>query len=407
MSPPEWITRLYIEKSLRKGLNLPNLKIRECKISQATNVGDHYSSSMLQGLLTIQKNKEESEENLSVIIKIPPPGTYMERTRDLKPFGREISMFTKILPKMNELLLKAFPDHEKLYAECYFGEEKTAQESILILEDLRQSGFILNNQSEGLDMDHTTLVLKSLAKLHVSSLIVVDNDPEIIDLYDKYQWSPGHEDLCGNIFRRAVHVVGEVIKRWENEPKKEIYYRKIKALEEIIVEKIINIFKRDVTKINVICHGDAWITNMLFRYDNNNQVNGMKFLDFQLAHYNNPVFDLIFFIFTTSQNRFNDIDPLLKIYYDAFLETINKLDYQIKKPFSLEILKNEFKNQLFYGLAISLSGLPATPTKSSDDPKMDVMLDDSGSLDERLYNSKMLSRSLKVVLPYFERLGVF
>lgn len=396
------ITIPYLEEALRKGLNFPDLKIQKMDLTTATGVGDHYSSLLLQGRLIIQ-----NYENLNIIIKIPPPGTFMERTQDLKPFTREITMLTKILPSLNNILRKAFPNHEKLYAECYFSEEKTIQESILILEDLRQSGFTLHDQFERLDFDHTALVIKSLAKLHASSLIYIDNNPDDINLYDKYIWSRGHEKLCENLFKRAVAVVSEIIKKWENEPKKDLYYHKIKVLEEVIVEKVINMFSRDDTKLNVLCHGDVWVTNLMFRYDNYNKVNGMKLIDFQMAHYNNPVLDLIFFIFTTSQNRFTDIDPLLKTYYEAFVETTNKLNYQIRKPFTLEILKNEYKNKLFYGLAVALNGLQTTPTGPSDDPKEDIMLDDDGSVKESVYFSQTLSNSLKEILPYFEKLGVF
>lgn len=405
---PDWITVPYLENSLQKGLNFPNLKILKCDISHATAVGDHYASIMLRGSLVIRKT-EKKEENLSIIIKIPPAGSFAEKTSDLKPFAREIKMFTKTLPVSHQILKKAFPNHEKFYAECYFSEEKTIQETILILEDLRQSGFTLGDRFRGLDFDHTTLVLKSLAKLHASSLIYIDNDPDPISLYDIYVWTHESEDLCNSIFKKGVGVIAEAIKTWENEPRKDVYYRKMKALEEVVVEKLINIFARDDTKLNVICHGDCWCNNMMFRYDKNNKVNGIKFLDFQICHYNNPALDLNYFIFTSSKNRFTNVDALLEIYYNTFIETLDKANYQLKKPFTLQILKDEFKNKLFYGLITTLCILPITMADPSDAPKLDDMLDEDRKEDgsTKVYRSKKFSELLKVALPFFEKHGVF
>jgi hypothetical protein len=404
---PDWITVPYLEKALQKGFNNPKLKIQKCDLSHATAVGDHYASIMLRARLSIQKSEKE-EENLSIIIKIPPLGSFAEKTADLKPFGREIKMFTKTLPASNKILLKAFPNHEKFYAECYFGEEKTLQESIIILEDLRQSGFTLGDRFGGLDSDHTTLVLTSLAKLHASSLIYIENDPDPINLYDMYVWSHSNEEMCANIFKKGVGVIADVIKTWENEPKKDGYYRKMKALEEVAVEKLINVFAKDDTKLNVICHGDCWINNMMFRYDNNNKVNGIKFLDFQISHYNTPALDLNYFIFTSAKSRFTNVDQLLEIYYETFMETIKKMNYKLKKPFTLQILKEEFREKLFYGLLTILCIFPITMADPADAPKLDDMLGDEKKEDgTRVYRSKKFSEILKVALPFFEKHGVF
>lgn len=33
-----------------------------------------------------------------------------------------------------------------------------------------------------------------------------------------------------------------------------------------VTEKIVNLMKLDETKFSVLCHGDCWVNNMLFKY---------------------------------------------------------------------------------------------------------------------------------------------
>lgn len=415
IAAPEWITTSYIEESMQKSLNLPELKIHKCDISYATAVGDNYGSILLRARLLLQKSNNSQQENFVFVMKIPPAfnADFFEQlmkdqqVKDIQTFPREIKMYTKTLPASNALLLKVFPNHEKFYAECYFHEVRSNQIACLALEDLHQSGFKMADRVKGLDLDHTTLVLQSLAKFHASSLILLDNDPETLDLHDMYAWADDNRFIVTNMYVKPFGCVADSVLTWEDEPKKDEYYRKLKALEAVAADKLIKNYERDDAKFNVLCHGDCWVNNMMFRYDADNKVNGIKFVDYQLTNYNTPAIDLVYFILTSTQSRFENVESLLKIYYETFMETVNKLNYKLKKPFTLEILKSEFESKLFYGLATILSILPITMADQSEAPKLDDLIGEDKSAEKgKIYRGKEFTKILKVALPYFEKHGV-
>ena len=67
----------------------------------------------------------------------------------------------------------------------------------------------------------------------------------------------------------------------------------------------------------VICHGDLWWANILFKYDVNDLPLEVKFIDFQSSRVSSLVTDLLAFSFTSlpPDIRREHMDSLLKVLY--------------------------------------------------------------------------------------------
>lgn len=86
-------------------------------------------------------------------------------------FPREINMMTETLVKMNKALRSL--NEDVLSAEVYYV--KLESPSILVMEDLKSSGFRMANRQTGFDLLHSELALKSLARFHASSIYFLEN----------------------------------------------------------------------------------------------------------------------------------------------------------------------------------------------------------------------------------------
>lgn len=69
---------------------------------------------------------------------------------------------------------------------------------------------------------------------------------------------------------------------------------------------------------NSICHNDFWVNNMMLKWDEAGNPIDMKIVDFQVAHLNSCVLDLIFFLFTSVQKDVlkENVKDFLKLYFD-------------------------------------------------------------------------------------------
>ncbi|KAJ9592873.1 hypothetical protein L9F63_015451 [Diploptera punctata] len=99
-----------------------------------------------------------------------------------------------------------------------------------------------------------------------------------------------------------------------------------------------------------IAHSDFWVNNMLFKYDESNShmdkekscPTGIKFVDFQVTAYASPVKDLIFLLFSSSEDGLLDkyYDYFLNLYHKEFIRILAKMGCDIE-PFTYKHFLNE------------------------------------------------------------------
>lgn len=82
-------------------------------------------------------------------------------------FNTEIIMMTTTLKEMEKIL----DDDTKFCAKCLYGQDNPPA---IIIEDLTELGFRLADRQTGLDLQHSLLAIKNLAKFHASSVAVVE-----------------------------------------------------------------------------------------------------------------------------------------------------------------------------------------------------------------------------------------
>lgn len=172
---------------------------------------------------------------------------------------RELQERNGIVPEENGF-------HE--YAECYGVVDREPDESLL-LEDLKEAGFVMiDHRKDRVTIDHARLVFDALGKFHALSFALRDQQP------DK--------------FRDLAERIPEILLRLNNSDALRGYFDWLKglvysAIDESesstlvkIKEKIDDsLFEVGAAMVDgaaaepyaVICHGDCWINNILFHFD--------------------------------------------------------------------------------------------------------------------------------------------
>lgn len=179
LDAPEWLNTQFFTKVLGNHEKAPELKVLKIHISPASAKGDHYASVMFRGNVSYTTHKGEFSKSL--IIKTMPEveGHKKELLSNSHLFKTEIGMYSKALPKFEEIL-HAAGDKTKLCPECIYYSLEPRQ--LLIFEDLVPQGYIVVR-----DRDATTEELHAaytkLAKIHAVSFHLLN------DVGSKYRYN--------------------------------------------------------------------------------------------------------------------------------------------------------------------------------------------------------------------------
>lgn len=167
---------------------------------------------------------------------------------------------------------------------------------------------------------------------------------------------------------------------------------------------------------NVLCHGDLWSNNVLFRYSEDDMtVQECMFVDYQMCFYSSPVLDLHYF-FVTSLNktdRMNGTDYMIQFYHKHLAKNLRKLGYKKRIPTLLD-LQMDFLDSGAYGIFTMMSVLPVVRAPPSEDSSLDNLTDQSSDqpskameMKRRVYANPIFIDALEELIPHFERKGYF
>ncbi|XP_055543463.1 uncharacterized protein LOC129729009 [Wyeomyia smithii] len=405
----DWIDHDLLEKILRseKGSNgQQELKIVSFDVSAATKKGDNYASEMYRVL--IEYIREGRPEKCSRILKVIPSGEIQRIVMENNNiFPREIAVYRDILPKIHKLL-RSMSDESPLSPNCSFitNDPKT----MLVFEDLKDSGFEMVDRKRGLGIEETKLVLKKLAKLHACSALVYKEQPEIMEpvLEGAINTNPNRQDFL--VFHKmCARQVARLVECWE-EPKYKTILEKLQKLPLTTIAKGCQVYTRDDTVFNVLNHDDLWTSNLMFKFKNG-AVDDVLMLDYQLAYYGSPGVDLNYFLFGSVQYELREEYWLefIREYYDVLRETLVKLKYTDHIP-SLQEIHVELIRTGFHSVNAVFCLLPLAMMEKTDNAEMDVFLQDNDvgeTFRKTIFANPKYEPVLKRALVLFDLLGYF
>ncbi|KAF5269655.1 hypothetical protein FQR65_LT05995 [Abscondita terminalis] len=210
---------------------------------------------------------------------------------------------------------------------------------MLVLEDLSALNYKMCNRQKGLDLNHCLLTIKKLAYLHAASLAIYEENPEVISTCRNFQKT----SLYNSFFEVSFQ---ETIKACRREPSLQKF---VKNIKREFLEKYVTARKPD-PNLNVLIHSDFWCNNFLFRYNDDESLNDVLFVDFQINIFASPFYDLHFFLASSPNLEVKKMhtSTILNCYYEAFTNYANDLNVRTKIPNRNEFHK-EFRDKAYIG----------------------------------------------------------
>ncbi|XP_017046189.1 uncharacterized protein LOC108091480 [Drosophila ficusphila] len=309
--------------------HLSGARLLSYQASSLTQPGDNYGSVLLAIHAQLQRPEGGMFEK-QLVAKLPPTDPkYWQFFQPERTCPTEIAVYKVLAPALTTLQdeagipvesqFKGFPRYFGSRVSLVPSSGRVDQNAVLVLENVRQSGFLPGRRLVPFDLPHTLLALRSMAQFHALPLALRLLKPEVFrdqvqPFFRKFDWHAAAPEWKKVMkaetledVRRATNDNSELVAR-------------VAELADEFFEFLAADPDRPDGPFTSIIHCDFWINNLMFSYEPSGTPNGLKIIDFQTAQYDSVVHDIISFLLSSVDTAILEIhfEHMLSAYYEAF-----------------------------------------------------------------------------------------
>ncbi|CAH2089111.1 unnamed protein product [Euphydryas editha] len=304
------------------------------------------------------------KDYLNLFVKQAALGEKIRSSTKILIYEIENFFYNKLL-KNYEAIEERYmvPSEHRLITPKFYASNDECCKEILILEDMTSKGYQSFNRFETIDWKYASKSVQNLAKLHALSFAWSVNDPERFKNTTKLNLNAYISlwlDLLKNATTRAIEVT-----RPENKERMEKFCKDVTKND--VFRDFFNPIRRPV-----IAHGDYRPSNLLHRKLDDGEIEVIS-VDYQTLFKSNPIFDLMYFIFTGSDKNFrkNHFKETIEHYYKELRAALERLNLDPDDIYPREDFDYELKKMMPFGLLISMFLLLIITVEEEDAPKVE------------------------------------
>lgn len=310
-------------------------------------------------------------------------------------FYNEMDAYAYVVPSLRHFI---GPDGHLPLPLCLFAG-RDPHGDIIALEDLVPSSHRMADRLKGLDYSHCKLVMQviyrhtvqiiaynGLFSDHLQELGVLHGTVRAMKQMAGKQFTTAREHLNEVVYTMVAadfysHSLDSSLKEALHSLRQSnadgdlnVAIQKIDRLSGKMMFQIMYDCVVDVEEPwTVLCHGDLWINNLMFKYDATDRCVGVRLVDLQTMRYSSPVIDILHFLYTSVEFDVRDrhMEQLLRDYMASMCATVTQLadrqgDDDVVQPlqpmdFDRELfaLRGQMRKKALYGLGICMWLMPA------------------------------------------------
>lgn len=403
---PNWVNQDYFLPIIKN--DQENFqKVSSFKSIAATAPGDNYCSVMLRIIIEVEL-KDSTTTQIGYILK-----TMLENsnsgsviTNSMNMFPKEKHMYSIILPKFVKLFKEAGVE-VRFGPTCKYSEE-TPERITLVMDDLKRTNYVNSDRLQGLNMNQMTRVLRKLAKMHAVSARFFELEGSYGELYKNSLFKEANRHIYLQLQRAKDPLLKNAMREWPLDDI-EYYIQSLTESEQAFNEGL-RLNDADPNEFNVLNHGDLWTNNIMFRYDEHDEIDDVLFVDFQMGKWGTPVIDLWYLIITSAalDIKVKEFDQFIYIYQKQLVKSLKILNYTKPIP-SLKYLHMQLLKYGYWGFNTAKSVLGGILLPTGNDASLENFLKPGPEGDALRYKSvsnKYYSSAMSVILPFLRHKGL-
>ncbi|XP_055677686.1 uncharacterized protein LOC129786593 [Lutzomyia longipalpis] len=405
MKVPDFLTKDVLVKIIENGYNFVDFTINNVKVESGVPDGENYCSRVYRVFVDVI-DSEKNVERIQLFIKEQlTKDTSEELLENMELFVKEIDMLENILPMLSKIAGGV------QFAPKFFHSISEPKVKLIASQDLTEINYHMANRHNSLDYDHCCIALAKLGQMHAASMILAKENPSLMDKYNYgiFHGTVGKKSYIESILGPNFLVLCDSAEKWEGFEEISAKLNKMKDNFWAIV------YESDLDKndgYRVLTHGDFWINNFLFKYD---EVTGKPidtiFVDLTYSHYTSPANDVQYFLNTSPKNEIRESrrEDLIRVYYASFERTLSDLNHRVIPTFDDLLVEMRKKEMFGFMSAIFILPLVLMERQSPLGYGIDGLVEPETSKDmiNIMITGKSYTETIKLILKRADKLKLF
>ncbi|XP_050071961.1 uncharacterized protein LOC126559832 [Anopheles maculipalpis] len=393
LSSPGWLNDEFFQHVLCEYERDPKVRLVDtCVLRPGTKAGDHFASVMYRTTVRYQIGGVEKSINLIMKIKPVSEGLKKELLEEEDFFGKEIRMYTQVLPEMARLMESIGEEYK--YPNLIFASK--TPHTIIILEDLSPQGWTMKGLLKSFEEMQPTI--DAIAKFHAASVVMQANDPDFAAVYrctiaDTLCSMRSMTDACFHSFVRFLRDTLELSELVEP----------VEKFHQRIDDSLRAAYATSESCANVLIHGDFHFKNLLHLQAGERIVETM-FVDYQMCSWSSQMVDLFYLTYMIPEQsvKTSHRDAIIHRYFGKFSSVLRRLNYSGKIPTLTELHAEMLRKgelELFHYIVFS-------SFRYTDLSKVDSEAFFLGRIENPALQLEEFKETIKTELPRFLHRGI-
>ncbi|XP_058821969.1 uncharacterized protein LOC131683732 [Topomyia yanbarensis] len=357
--------------------------------------GDSYLSEVYRLRVvddTTRKADGDKPLEVKLVVKTIPKNVGRRLTfRSADFFRNEINFYNIVMSEFNKFQQEKRPANPFIESSKCLAAYTDGVNDFVAMEDLNQFGYGSASRLKGVNLPECILCMQTLGRFHALSLAMKDQQPDkfhflVKNVEDTY-YARVHKTWYENFQKVQISIakdaVGQVYGGTELEQKVHKFFN-CDFYDKMVY------WTHTRNQNSVINHGDCWMPNFLFRYDDNGAPTSTKMLDYQLARYSSPALDISFFVYSCTSQALREAhyEDLLNAYHQSLSDMLRDLGSNPEELFPYSDLQKELHEFARFGVGMGIESIPFSLLEEHEVADLDQIQGDTAVPIENVWSLK-------------------
>ncbi|XP_061724248.1 uncharacterized protein LOC133530354 [Cydia pomonella] len=343
------------------------------------------SASVMSSLFHVML-RSDGKKDLKLFAKVAGWNENLRKRLVIHPFTAELKFYRTVRTQYEELEENcSIPKEHRFPMPKVYGSSDEYFHETLVMEDLVAEGYAVFDRQHTADLEYMSTGIAVMAQFHALSLAYHQNYPE--------NFASTRETMkMGNLKLWLESVIAKLLANACSaaEKHKDKLQKYFENPEKLYLPLLSHYQGRNE---NILVHGDFKPSNLMHRRKDGKLE--IVVVDFQMVHDGDPVTDLMYFIFTATDEslRRAHYQELLDLYYEQLRGSLLRLHVDPEKVYSENTYRSRLAECNMLGLAMAVGFLPLVlveegkaPAFNKEDTDLTAFAVESSALFKERFN---------------------